>query len=145
MRKLQLTPEARGYSAQVGGGALSVTLDGPAGRHRTDVSGDPVFLNLNWQLEAEEYRYLRAFYRTGTRRGAEPFLLDLVVSGPEVLEHTVKFVDGSFVLTEVSGETFRVTATVEARPSANVITAELLMALEQLVNFDLPGALGEVA
>lgn len=143
MRKLALQAEASGYSAAGTPGALSATLDGPAGRYRADQEGAVQLLTLNWLLDAEEYRYMRAFYRTGTVFGSEPFLVDLLIHHGTVDEHTAKFIPGTMELVSISGEAFAVRAAAEAHPSATIITSELLDALAYLVNVVMPAEMGD--
>lgn len=145
MRKLELQAEASGYSSTPGASSLSAILDGPAGHHRPDYEGAPTLVSLNWLLSPEEYQYLRAFWRTATSMGAEPFLVDLIMSEGVVREHVARFVPGSMQLSTVLGEAFGVRVIAEAQPAFELATSELLDLLARLVNVDLPESIGEPA
>lgn len=89
-------------------------LDGGAGRYRADKIGDTSIANVTFSLREEGYQYLYAFFRSKTSRGAEPFLIDLILDGYPRQERTVRFIPGSLSLPEkFKSRFFTITAQLE--------------------------------
>jgi hypothetical protein len=60
------------------------------------------------------YQYLYAFFRSKTGRGAEPFLIDIILDGYPRQECTVRFIPGSLSLPQkFRSRFFTVTAQLE--------------------------------
>ncbi len=96
MRKLLLRPNSTGYAANAGDEILSIKVAGGASRSRRDFIGAPATVNVGWMLDEAGFDYLNAFYRTVTQSGALPFLCDLLLERPFLVEHTCKFIPNSF-------------------------------------------------
>lgn len=129
MDKLTLAPDADGYSERDGEDVISVALDGGGARYRRDKIGSSKSVSVRWTLNRVQYAYFRAFFVTTTKKGALPFLIDLVGEsglGPE--EHQCSFVPGSVGLQAQKGLTYVVGAQLEATPVDHDTTTD-----EQLV------------
>lgn len=113
MRKLFISPEQEGYAVENGEGALQAILDGGEAFQRPDHAGASDFLSASWTLDAVEYRYMRAFYNTGTGASSLPFLIDLINAEGVPTLHRAKLVPGSFSAVSVSGKAYGVTALIE--------------------------------
>lgn len=118
MRKLYLPPDQAGYSAKPGLEVLSAQLDGGAPRYRRDVIGATARVTLQWTLVASALQYLQAFYRTGVSRGADWFLIDLILDGAAMAEYQAHFVPGSFEIKSRQGRGFVVGAELDVVPCA---------------------------
>lgn len=114
MDKLKLYPTDAYSVASPQGEILRTDLDGGAGRYRADVIGATSMANVTFQLLADGFQYLWAFYRAKTGHGAEPFLIDLILDGQERQERTVRFMPGSLTLSSKMRDKFyTVTAQLE--------------------------------
>lgn len=159
MYKLQLRPDADGYNSVDGESVLRVQLDGGAGRYRTDKIGATKTVTATWTMHPTQYQYWRAFYETGTKRGALPFLCDLVSDdGTGPAEHVCNFIPGSVSLPTQKGFTYVQQATLEVKPLPRDKNADLaliniweaagpepelwLNELEKLVNVTMPENIG---
>lgn len=157
MLKLALLPDRSSYTVKDGIEVISVQLDGGASRKRRDILGSTSRVTCKWVCNSASYKYLRAFYRTGTVSGSESFKIDLILDEAELEEFTASFVPGSMILQEQSGDYYSVVAELEVTP--NVADSEydnsyialfesygtqmsgLIDTLERVVNVELPGAL----
>lgn len=117
MRKLRLIPQQSSYSVEDGTDVIRTELDGGAGRYRRDVVGSASRATVAWNLTQAEYAYMRAFYRTATQYGSEPFLMDMVLNSPDLTEHKAFFFPGSLKLNSIKGLTYSVSAEVEVVPN----------------------------
>lgn len=121
MQKLYLAPDAEGYSSSDGEESLVTALDGGAGRYRQDKVGASKTVTAKWTMNAWEYEYWRAFYRTATGNGALPFLCDMLSEdGKGPAEHVCNFIPGSVSLPAQMGLTYVQQAQLEVRPRAFV-------------------------
>lgn len=118
MRKLQLRPDANGYSMQEASDEiLSVRLAGGLSRTRVDKIGGAQTVSLQWTLNPVQHQYWRAFFVTETKKGALPFLCDLVSdTGAGPVEHVCKFVPGTVGLPTQQGFVYVQAATLEVKP-----------------------------
>lgn len=121
MDKLKLYPTDAYSVASPQGEILRTDLDGGAGRYRADVIGATSMANVTFQLLADGFQYLWAFYRAKTGHGAEPFLIDLILDGQERQERTVRFMPGSLTL---SGKTRDKFYTVTAQLEVEALPAD---------------------
>lgn len=156
MRKLAVIPSQSGYAAELGDETLRAQLEGGPSRTRRGFIGAVAAVNATWNLPQSGYNYLMAFYRTGTAKGSEPFLVDLILDTANVLEYQAKFISPPR-LAGVRGLTHNITAQLEVKPLAvdadsdNSIMdtyeaygdegGNVLMALAKLVNVTAPNAL----
>lgn len=116
MKKLQLLPDSSSYNVKFGEGNISTRLSGGASRVRKDTVDNVHSINVGFNLNKEQYQYIMAFYRHITKRGALPFLMDLITDDGTPLTHKVQIVPNTFQLTEQSGRKYGITFTVEAEP-----------------------------
>lgn len=123
LTKFVLPPESAGYSVEDPAEVIAIQLDGGAARYRRDKTGSTSKVMVKWSFDRQEYRYFRGFYLSLLGRGAQPFLIDLVLDYAEPVEHTAYFVPGSVRLQEQKGHYYGVTAELEAYP--NELDSEL--------------------
>lgn len=154
MYKMQLAPDADGYNSTDGDEVIQVKLDGGQARYRQDKLGATKTVQVKWTLNPSQYEYWRAFYVTATKKGALPFLCDLVSEdGLGPAEHTCNFVPGSVVLPTQQGLTYIQQATLEVVPLPRDEVADIILvatypgtgffdALEHFVNVVMPENLG---
>lgn len=148
--KLPFVPEKSSYSYKVNGDVVSVELDGGLPRKRRDIAGSASRIECTWFLLPHQYQYLMAFYRFNLKRGALPFLIDLLLEQPYLEEMKASFVADSLEMKQI-GLSFEVSAELEAVPVSSddfdeIVTLfyddkneenPLWNQLEQLANFDL--------
>lgn len=101
MRKLVLVPEEPAYRLRFGDNNLATGNDSGAMRLRHRLRGNPHVADVSWSVTGLEFDYIRAFWRSVTKFGAMPFLIDLPVRGHVPVEHKALFVPGSF---SINGE-----------------------------------------
>lgn len=116
MKKLHLLPDSNSYNVKFGDGNIATRLNGGASRVRKDTVDNVHSINVAFSLNKEQYQYMMAFYRHITKRGALPFLMDLITDEGSPQTHKVQIVPNTFQLTEQSGRKYGITFTVEAEP-----------------------------
>lgn len=116
MKKLQLLPDSSPYNVKFGEGNILTRLNGGASRVRKDTVDNVHSINVGFNLNKEQYQYIMAFYRHITKRGALPFLMDLITDEGSPQTHKVQIVPNTFQLTEQAGHRYGITFTVEAEP-----------------------------
>ena len=116
MKKLQLLPDSSSYNVKFGEGNISTRLNGGASRVRKDTVDNVHSINVGFNLNKEQYQYIMAFYRHITKRGALPFLMDLITDDGTPQTHKVQIVPDTFQLTEQAGHRYGISFTVEAEP-----------------------------
>lgn len=125
MQKLLLAPDANGYTRGEGNQVLRTELDGGVGRYRQDKIGASETIGVKWTLDPAQYQYWMAFYATVTKRGALPFLCDLVSGdGCGPVEYTCNFIPGSVSLASQSGLTYVMQGQLEARQAPRDATMD---------------------
>lgn len=118
MERLLLRPNSEDYSQQEGSEVISVSLDGGAARYRRDKVGATRTVNASWTMNPRQYQYWRAFWHTATKRGALPFLCDLVgEDGTGPIQHVCSFIPGSVSMPAQQGLTYSQAATLEVKPN----------------------------
>lgn len=160
MRKLLVPPSQAGYGAQFGEESLYVALSGGPGAFRRDFVGAVARVSVSWSVPPQEAQYLLAFYRYASAHASEPFLIDLALDSPDLLEYTAKIIPGSFALTGYRGNERTYTAELEVKPQTEDAALDISILdtyeafggesgvalayseLEALVNENLAGALG---
>jgi hypothetical protein len=115
----KLVPEKAGYTVVDGDGALRVQHEGPRARYREDDEGDLADVSVSFLVEGAGLVYWRAFYRTGTKRGSLPFLIDLAIDGAVLTRHKAWFVPGTVKMVSAGGLAYRVTCQLDVTPAAN--------------------------
>jgi hypothetical protein len=113
MYKFSIPPDAAGYTTEDSAEVIAIKLDGGASRYRRDKTGSTSKVSVKWSFDREEYRYFRGFFNQLVQKGADPFLIDLVLDLPDPLEHRAYFVPGTVRLTEQRGHYYGVTAELE--------------------------------
>ncbi len=116
MKKLQLLPNSSSYNVKFGEGNISTRLSGGASRVRKDTVDNVHSINVGFNLNKEQYQYIMAFYRHITKRGALPFLMDLITDEGSPQTHKVQIVPNTFQLSEQAGHRYGISFTVEAEP-----------------------------
>ncbi|GEA08488.1 hypothetical protein KUL42_32490 [Alteromonas sp. KUL42] len=115
MDKLVLSPLQSAYSIEDGNETHRIELDGGLGRYRKDIIGASNKVTASWLLDANEYAYLRAFYRTTTKSGSVSFLVDLIINYADVSEYEAFFMPESLRLDGIEGGMFKCSATLEVK------------------------------
>lgn len=119
--KLLVRPESSSYNLTFGTEALRTELDGGRGRYRADILGASTMLEgIEWKLDPDKYNYFMAFYRTETKRASLPFTMDLLVDNSELVTCDCNFVPGSVRLSQQSGITYIVSASIEVKRPINL-------------------------
>jgi hypothetical protein len=116
MKKFILPPDSSAYSMADGAEIISTKLDGGASRVRKDIIGATSIVNCVWILGRDEYKYFRSFFRGITGKGANPFLIDLILDEHYLTEHEAYFVPNSVQLTGQKGHTYWLSAQLEVKP-----------------------------
>lgn len=116
MLKLLLVPDQTNYSASSSVDVVMSKVDGGQPRYRRDVLDAPITVELQFTMDPQEYQYLRAFYNY-INKGADAFLMDLLIETPALREYAVNIKPGSWKLASVKGHSFVVKFTVEAHPN----------------------------
>jgi hypothetical protein len=131
MERLLLRPNSEDYSQEEGAEVIATSLDGGAGRYRRDKVGASRRVNVSWTMNPNQYQYWRAFWNTATKRGALPFLCDLVgEDGTGPIQHVCYFVPGSVSMPSQMGLTYTQSATLEVKPNpVNDAVNEGIMAI----------------
>jgi hypothetical protein len=92
---------------------IRTALDGGSGRYRSDIIGGTTLVNVTWMVDGGGYQFLWSFFRNRTSRGADAFLIDLVIEAPDLTEYTAHFIPGTFHLASVVADIYIVTAQLE--------------------------------
>lgn len=146
--KLEICPSQTGYSASINYGKNRIQLDGGASRYRQEYRKNSHSVSLTWVTNKFGYNSLVAFASLWSKQN-EPFLIDLIIDSPELIQYKCWFKDG-LNLTKVEGLSYTLTADVEVQAYArNSEEDEIIVIgslgifepLEKLVNTDLPNAL----
>jgi len=111
--KLSLVPTQAGYAATLGAESISVQLDGGAPLYRRSHLGAASKVSATWTVGKTDYGTLMLFHREGVNRGADAFLIDLVLHDSDPSEYQAHFVPGSFGLRSKDGDTYTVGADLE--------------------------------
>lgn len=136
--KLTLPPAQAGYTVDPQADTLQATLGSGPSRFRLDMIGAVSKASVQWRLARVEHEYLEAFFRSAVP-GSLPFLIDLILDGPDPAEYTARLIPGSKRLTGVPGLLRVVDAVLEVRPRPT--DAEFDLAVVAL--FGLYGSEGE--
>lgn len=156
MNRLDLCPLQSSYSASFGDGILTQDLGKGMPRTRADFIGAVNTASVSFLLPPEDYQYLLAFYRS-YQRNPQPFLVGLQLDLPTVEDYICKFatmprlgnIEGNYstvscdfvVKPKVANNEFDDAIIAIRNGGTNARTLNLL---EELVNEDLPDALGEI-
>ena len=113
---LLLVPDSASYAGKFGAEAVATKLDGGASRYRSDFLGATFIVDVQWTCNLTNYNYLTAFFRTAVNRGADPFIIGLLLDSGIAQNYTVHFVPATFGLISFAGDTYVVGAQLEAIP-----------------------------
>jgi hypothetical protein len=115
---LQLPPDQASYAFTPSASSVATQLDGGASRFRADQLGAAIVLTVQWTLNAFNFDYLMAFYRTAITYGSDPFTISLILDSDAPQAYTAHFMPGTFNLISQSGNTYIVGGTIEAIPNS---------------------------
>lgn len=116
LKELILPPNEDGYSSESSvEDVIRVQLDGGAGRYRRDLFGVSNLVNCQWLCTAEQYDYLKSFYRVHSS-GTIPFKAKLILDHSDMEYYECRFMPKSFRLDGVKGLSYSVSAVLEALP-----------------------------
>lgn len=156
MHKLKYCPLQSGYTAQIGDGVVSQELDGGAPRFRRALKSTYHAVNVQWVVKETGYQYLMAFYRVWARNPSQRFLAKLCVDNATVEDYQCYF-SGPPSLSSKEANIYTVTASLRVKPlsvdknmddvlvevgDSDIALSDLTNPLEELVNENLPDALG---
>jgi hypothetical protein len=111
-----LTPDRAAYALNDGMSSQHRETRGGLGRLRRDMLNPTVTVDVSWIVGPDEYAQLAAFQKANV---GKTFSCDLVSDSYEAtLHNNCKFVPGTFTLSAVQGETYTVTAQIEAALNA---------------------------
>ncbi|MDO5770049.1 MAG: hypothetical protein Q4P13_11130 [Psychrobacter sp.] len=159
MNSFALCPLQRGHNPKFANGLLEQDLMGGFARQRVQFINNTHTVGASVLLDTPIKRqYFWAFWRDHTLRLPRPFLWRLIIDDNEMADYECQFVAGSIQEQERSGKIVSVAFEVRCKPnrfnqrfdSAIVKIWEskdpvrLLNLLEQLVNKEMPEALGDV-
>lgn len=113
MAKLNLRPDAAGYTYTPGSEVVEVQLEGGRAYRRKTKEKSTARVTATWVLDATQYAYFWAFYRQSTSRGAETFTIALVLEDQGLVEATAAFVGGIPTTDAIQGETYTVSCELE--------------------------------
>lgn len=117
MKKLILLPNEDAYQLNFGNGNISTGEETGSLRVRRYLRGTPHLVAITWTAVGLEFDYLRAFWRTATKFGVKPFLIDLPVRRQKPIEHVAMFVPGSFAFEGQTGVSYSVSAKAYVVPN----------------------------
>ena len=116
MPVMPIPPDQESYAFQQYPTSVSTRLDGGASRFRNDLLGAAFELDVQWTVDANDFLYLNAFYRTAINNGADPFSIDLLLDDGQMRTYTAHFLPGTYGLREQKGKTFVVGGKIEVIP-----------------------------
>lgn len=159
MNSFALCPLQAGYSFSPGNNMLEQQLLGGFARQRRMFVNNVHVVNVSVLLKSKTHaQYFWAFWRVHTLN-PQKFLWRLITDSSEMQDHTCQFIAESISVGERQGVIYSVSFQVRCKPLNNGDLAfdqsivdlwdtgsplEMLNLLEQLVNTDLPNALGNV-
>jgi hypothetical protein len=108
---LLLPPDSANYNFDEPDDMLTVQLDGGRSRSRLDKIGSATEVNVQWQISAYNYNYLKAFFRTTINRGVDPFNITLILDDAAPASYVAKFKKLS--TPQIQGLTYTVSAILE--------------------------------
>lgn len=149
LAKLDLRPEKATYKYTCNRDVVSTQLEGGLSRRRRDIAGSSAVVNCTWFLHPFQYQYFMAFYQLETLRGANSFLIDLLIEQPYLEEMKASFIEQTLTMQQI-GLSFQVSADLEVIPLQSDEVAAIILLLysetddnytlrelEQLVNVSL--------
>ena len=154
LNRLAYCVQQSGYTVNFGSDVINQELDGGVGRYRRDIRRQSHLVNVSWVVKLKGYQYLTAFYRVWMRNPSQPFLAKLIIDD-ELKDYECSF-KGAIQLNSKDGPVYRVSAQLEVKTliaddafdDALIATGEstdIFEPLEELVNEDMPNALGGIS
>ena len=159
MNSFALCPLQRGHNPKFANGLLEQELLGGFARQRVQFVNNTHTVGASVLLDTKlKQQYWWAFWRKHTQRSPQPFMWRLKIDDVEMADYECQFVAGSLQEQERSGVVVAVSFSVRCRPSRGKDRFDeaiikiweskdplrLLNLLEQLVNKEIPEALGGV-
>lgn len=132
-----IVPDSVGFNVAPVASSKFAKLDGAASRFGRSVKSNLKTASLSWNLIESEYDYIRALYRTVTKRGALPFLIPLIVEANSIGLYYCNFVPGVFKISNAGGIAFKIEAMIEIEPTDYSALFDISNLLAKLVNVDL--------
>lgn len=118
MNKLECRPDRASYTVSDAANRIrSETTFSLAGVFRRNLLNDARLVDVTWQASRRMYNILAQAHRAFVKSGGDPFLMDLILDGDDLEEREVKFIGGTFGLTQVQGQTYYVKAQLEVKPA----------------------------
>jgi hypothetical protein len=154
--KLLLDPCEEGFKVSFPAEARAQQLKGGPSRYRRDLLGARVIVECQWVTDKRGWIYLEAFHRSVAQGGRVPFEISLAVASSARIDHTARFVPGSFRLDGIKGPTYLASAALEVvvpeDPAADAALVaafvyyddaigETMVSLGELVTETMPGTL----
>ncbi len=115
MEKLNIPIEQSGYGVNFNFDIASAEF-GVASRSRRNVFNTWLSVPAIFLCELAEYQYLADFYKRFAASGGVHFLVDVISEDQTILEMKAAFKRGSFRLTSVTGNLYRVSAMLSVKP-----------------------------
>lgn len=116
MYKLNLPLLESGYAVAEPSSTFSIPTKGGFSRYRADLDDASLIVSVGWQLTEQTYNQLMSFFKTGTRKGAYPFLIDLMIDDGTLVEYEAKFSSAGPQISQVVGLNYFVSDTLEVVP-----------------------------
>lgn len=154
--KLDMTPDQDGYGVQRGTNFNEIQTGAGNSRIRRTSKNAEHIVTVTWTTDKDGYDLLQAFYRLWEQQEPkiEHFVLDLILDTHDLLPYRCYFVAGGAPnLVSVSGFCYKVSAQLRVRAKISnkdqdemivLGVLDLTNILAQLVNEDLPNAMGDL-
>lgn len=153
LNRLAYCVQQSGYTVDFGNDVIAQNLDGGPSRYRRDIRRNSHLVSVSWVVKLRGYQYLTAFHRVWMRNPSQPFLAKLIID--DELKDYECFFKSAIQLNSKNGPVYTLSAQLEinaliaddAMDDALVATggsADIFEPLEELVNEDMPNALGGV-
>lgn len=115
LNRLIYSPDQSTYS--VGDQQNRVTTNyGIAGKYRRNLLNANRPVSVTWTCSKEIYTYLAQAYKAFVSSGGVPFICQLKIDSIKLEDFKVTFVNGSFGLTSVKGESYTIKALLNVQP-----------------------------
>lgn len=118
IEEIKVLPEQGSYSVGFAKNTISTKLDGGRSRFRLTKKKGVSFIDVNYNLNQEDYQYFWAFFNNSTNKGASPFRSYLYMYSADLTLHLCRFVPGSVKLLSQRGNSFVVGARLEVSEDA---------------------------
>ena len=117
--KIGISPDQRNYEVTTGLTVVATPLEGGLSRLRADYLGAPFRVNVKWTVDAADFNYLQAFYRSPSAadNGANGFYVDLIIDYATLTTYFAQIVPQTWKpVASRAGGTYIVSCTLEVLP-----------------------------